>query len=171
MNKLTIFTDGSSRGNPGPGGWGTIVVSGDRVIEFGGKENHTTNNRMELKSVIEGLNAIHSEEVKEALSPTITVYSDSQYVIKGITEWIHGWIMKGWKNSQKKAVLNRDLWEELIRASQNKKIVWKFVKGHADNIGNIRCDEIATRCADGENTELYNGSREGYPFKEILKNL
>lgn len=161
---ITIFTDGSSRGNPGPGGFGAIVISDDKVIELGARENHTTNNRMELGSAICALNSVDS-------SDSITLYSDSQYVIKGITEWIQGWIAKGWRNSQKKAVLNQDLWEELLAATQGKQILWKFVKGHADTPGNVRCDEIATMFADGENVALYNGPRENYPNREILKNL
>lgn len=160
----TIYTDGSSRGNPGPGGWGSIVISLEKVMELGGRESMTTNNRMEMMAVIEGIKAADSAQ-------PILVYSDSQYVIKGITEWIEGWIVKGWRNSQKKAVLNRDLWEELLKATKNKEIVWKFVKGHADTAGNLRCDEIATRFADGENMKLHNGSRESYEFQEILKKL
>ena len=169
MNTI-IFTDGSSRGNPGPGGWGSIVVSDKKIIELGGREAMTTNNRMELTSAIEALKTLESR-TSQTLRIPIVIYSDSQYVIKGITEWIDGWVAKGWKNSQKKAVVNRDLWEKLLQASQNKKIVWKFVKGHADTAGNVRCDEIATRFADRENMKLYNSSRESYPFKEILKNL
>ena len=161
--KTIIFTDGSSRGNPGPGGWGAVIVSDETVIELGGREGMTTNNRMELTAVIEGVQITSHAD-------SIILYSDSQYVIKGITEWIHGWIKKGWRNSQKKAVLNRDLWEELLKACQDKEIVWEYVKGHDDNAGNIRCDEIATRFADGEKMTLYKGSREKYPFVDILKN-
>jgi ribonuclease HI len=159
-----IYTDGSSRGNPGRGGWGTIVISDDKVIELGGRQEMTTNNRMEMSAVIEGLKSSSADSI-------ITVYSDSQYVIKGITEWIDGWIKKGWKNSQKKAVLNRDLWEELLTVTENKKIHWKFVKGHADNAGNIRCDEIATQFADGENIKLYNGSIGKYDLPNIIKSI
>ncbi len=162
--KTIIFTDGSSRGNPGPGGWGTVVISDMTVAELGGREEMTTNNRMEMLAVIKGLKEANIED-------NIIVYSDSQYVIKGITEWIHGWIKKGWRNSQKKAVLNRDLWEELLKACQGKEIVWQYVKGHDDNAGNIRCDEIATRFADGEKMALYKGPREKYPFADILKNI
>lgn len=167
--KTTIFTDGSSRGNPGPGGWGTVVISDKIVVEIGGREEMTTNNRMELAASIRGIKALETADFFRPEN-SIIVYSDSQYVIKGITEWIHGWIKKGWKNSQKKAVLNRDLWEELLKACQNKEIVWEYVKGHDDNAGNIRCDEIATRFADGEKMTLYKGSREKYPFADILKN-
>ncbi|MDQ5893358.1 MAG: ribonuclease [Patescibacteria group bacterium] len=155
---ITIFTDGSSRGNPGPGGWGAIVVSDMTAKELGGREDMTTNNRMELLGAIESLNSVDSKN-------EIVLYSDSQYVIKGMTEWIVGWQKKGWKNSQKKAVLNRDLWERLLEASDGKKIKWTYVKGHAENPGNNRCDEIATTFADGEPTKLYNGSLSGYSIK------
>ncbi len=155
MNTVTIFTDGSSRGNPGPGGWGSIVIDGKNVQELGGREDMTTNNRMELMAAIEGLKHAHTED-------SITLYSDSQYVIKGMTEWIEGWQKKGWKNSQKKAVLNRDLWENLLEASKGKAISWKYVKGHAENPGNNRCDVIATSFADNEPTKLYKGTLTSY---------
>ena len=155
MNTVTIFTDGSSRGNPGPGGWGSIVIHGNNVQELGGGETMTTNNRMELIAAIEGLKLADPID-------TITLYSDSQYVIKGMTEWIEGWQKKGWKNSQKKAVLNRDLWEQLLKASEGKDISWKYVKGHAENPGNNRCDFIATSFADNEPTKLYKGTIDSY---------
>lgn len=159
-NKTVIYTDGSSRGNPGPGGWGAIVVSGKEVVELGGREDMTTNNRMELLGAIESLRSVNS-------SDSIILYSDSQYVIKGMTEWIDGWQKKGWKNSQKKSVLNRDLWEMLLEASSDKDIEWKYVKGHAENPGNNRCDEIATSFADGVPTNLYKGSIDGYTHKIV----
>ncbi|MES3031420.1 MAG: ribonuclease HI [Patescibacteria group bacterium] len=152
---ITIYTDGSSRGNPGPGGWGAVVVNGNDVQELGGREDHTTNNRMELKGVIEALNSIDATD-------SITLYSDSQYVIKGITEWISGWQKKNWKNSQKKDVLNRDLWEDMLSATSGKNIKWTYVKGHALNKGNNRCDEIATSFADNDPTILYKGLLTGY---------
>lgn len=158
MNKITIFTDGSSRGNPGPGGWGAIVLSGKEIYELGGREDMTTNNRMELSAAIEALKSVDSTD-------SITLFSDSQYVIKGITEWVDGWVKKNWKNSQKKPVMNRDLWEKLIEVSSGKKIDWKYVKGHAENPGNNRCDEIATSFADGEPTKLYKGNIDTYPYK------
>lgn len=156
--KITIYTDGSSKGNPGPGGWGAIVVSDKFVKELGGREDMTTNNRMELMAAIESLKSVDSTDL-------ITLYSDSQYVIKGMTEWIEGWQRKGWKNSQKKPVLNRDLWELLLEASQGKNIEWKYVKGHAENPGNNRCDEIATTFADNEPTKLYDGTIDRYSIK------
>ncbi len=157
---ITIFTDGSSRGNPGPGGWGAIVVSETTAQELGGREDMTTNNRMELLGAIESLNSVDSAN-------PIIFYSDSQYVIKGMTEWIAGWQKKGWKNSQKKAVLNRDLWERLLEASEGKNIKWTYVKGHAENPGNNRCDEIATTFADNEPTKLYNGDVDAYPVRVL----
>ena len=158
----TIYTDGSSRGNPGPGGWGSIVITEEKVIELGGRDAMTTNNKMELSAAIEGLT------VASATAPII-LYTDSQYVIKGMTEWMDGWIAKGWRNSQKKPVMNRDLWEKLLEVSKGKTISWKFVRGHADTPGNNRCDEIATRFADGETFHLYNGSKTEYQFQEIVK--
>ena len=158
MNTAIIYTDGSSRGNPGPGGWGSIVVHGKDVTELGGREDVTTNNRMELMAAIEGLRLVDQLD-------SITLYSDSQYVIKGMTEWIGGWQKKGWKNSQKKAVLNRDLWEMLLEVSKDKNITWTYVKGHAENPGNNRCDEIATSFADNEPTKLYKGDLSSYSIK------
>lgn len=160
MNKVIIFTDGSSRGNPGPGGWGAIVISENEVKELGGRESMITNNRMELTGAIEALKYVDS-------TGSITLYSDSQYVIKGMTEWIAGWQKKNWKNSQRKAVMNRDLWEKLLEASNNKTISWKYVKGHGENPGNNRCDEIATSFADNEPTKLYTGSIDSYPIKIV----
>jgi ribonuclease HI len=158
MNNTKIFTDGSSRGNPGPGGWGAIVIDKDNVYELGGRENMTTNNRMELMACIEALKSVDSGD-------QIILYSDSQYVIKGMTEWIDGWQRKGWKNSQKKAVVNRDLWEMLLKASFGKKIQWKYVAGHTDNPGNNRCDEIATTFADNISMKLYKGLLSKYFIK------
>ncbi len=150
----TIFTDGSSRGNPGPGGWGAIISDEKKIQEIGGRESQTTNNRMELSAAIEALKLNPSEP--------IIVLSDSEYVIKGITEWIHGWIKRGWKNSQKKAVINQDLWERLYDVSQGKDITWKYVRGHQGTPGNERCDVIATSFADDEKIDLFNGSVSEY---------
>jgi len=161
---IIIYSDGSSRGNPGPGGWGSVVITDSRVIELGGRDQMTTNNKMELTGAIEALASVSSDE-------PIILHTDSQYVIKGMTEWIEGWIAKGWRNSQKKPVLNRDLWERLLEVSKGKSITWNFVRGHADTAGNIRCDEIATRFADGETVKLYNGPKENYEFQQILKSI
>lgn len=158
--KISIYTDGSSRGNPGPGGWGAIVLNDNNVTEIGGRDNMTTNNRMELMACIESLKLTN-------LHSPITLYSDSQYVIKGMTEWIDGWQRKNWKNSQKKDVLNRDLWEMMLEVSDGKNIEWKYVKGHAENPGNNRCDEIATSFADNDPTKLYNGPIDSYSIRIV----
>ncbi len=149
----TIYTDGSSRGNPGPGGWGAIIFSNDSVKEIGGREDTTTNNRMELTAAIRAVGLTEGE---------LEVYTDSEYVMKGMTEWIDGWQKRGWKTAAKKPVLNQDLWQELLAASRGKEIAWKYVAGHSGHKLNDRCDEIATSFADNLNPNLYDGPREGY---------
>jgi len=161
---IKIFTDGSSRGNPGPGGWGTIICNENQVIELGGREDLTTNNRMELMAAISALEYVKSTDLSENLDK-IEVFSDSKYVITGITEWIVGWRAKGWKTAGKKSVLNRDLWERLSMATEGLPIEWKYVAGHTGHYGNERCDEIATSFADNLKTNLYSGSRGKYTIK------
>jgi len=169
--KLTIYTDGSSRGNPGPGGWAAIIITDTEVIEFGGAENHTTNNRMELLGAIKGLQDIGPHMHVEA----VEVFTDSEYVKKGMTEWITGWIAKGWKTSTKKPVLNQDLWEELHAEEKRLKdagvkVSWTYVKAHVGIALNERADTIATSCADSvvENTasnlQLYRGPKSEYLY-------
>ncbi len=165
MEKITLFTDGSSRGNPGPGGWAAVVVAGDRVRELGGREDHTTNNRMELKAAIEGL---HAASGLAGSGVPIALHTDSSYVINGITKWIHGWKKKGWIGSTKEPVMNRDLWEELDEVAAEKEIKWIYVGGHSGVAGNERCDVIATGFADGANVSLYDGPLEKYTVKDIL---
>lgn len=150
-----IFGDGAARGNPGPGGWGAIVLTPDTAYELGGREAHTTNNRMELMAIISALESIKDHEA-------ITVNTDSAYVINGITRWVKGWVLNNWKTSTKDDVLNRDLWERLARATEHKVIEWKLVKGHSGVAGNERCDVIATGFADNNPPVLYNGSRSRY---------
>lgn len=157
---ITIYTDGSSRGNPGPGGWGGIIANDNQVVEIGGREEHTTNNRMELVAAIRSLEfAVNDLEPSE-----IKIYTDSEYVMKGITLWIKGWQKKGWKTAGKKPVLNQDLWQELLAATEDQVIEWQYVAGHAGVAANERCDEIATSYADGLNLELYHGPKSGYGF-------
>lgn len=154
---ITIYTDGSSRGNPGPGGWGAIVLDEVRAVELGGREDHTTNNRMELMGAISAL------EFTDALEPTpITLYTDSEYVMKGMTEWVDGWQKRGWRTASKKPVLNQDLWQRLILAADGKEISWKYVPGHSGHAENERCDEIATAFADDLTITLYNGAASEY---------
>ena len=155
-NKTIIFTDGSSRGNPGPGGWGAIVaLSNGKIKELGGGEKHTTNNRMELMGAIFALSIADIDE-------EIILNTDSTYVINGITKWVYGWQKNGWKNSMKEDVVNRDLWEKLIEISRSKKVKWNYVGGHVGIPGNERCDERATMFADGKKVELFNGKKTDY---------
>lgn len=154
-NKTIIFSDGSSRGNPGPGGWGSIVLSNGKVKELGGREDKTTNNRMELVGAISALSIIND-------NVEVVLNTDSSYVINGITKWVYGWQKNGWKNSMKEDVVNRDLWEKLIEVSKNKDIKWNYVGGHVGIPGNERCDEIATMFADNKKVELFNGDYSEY---------
>ena len=153
---ITIFSDGSSRGNPGPGGWGTIVADREKVTELGGGEKHTTNNRMELAGAINGLSLVKDK------STEITLNTDSSYVINGITKWVYGWQKNGWKSSLKEDVVNRDLWEQLIEVSKSKNINWNYVGGHIGVPGNERCDVIATAFANDDDIELFDGKLSSY---------
>lgn len=143
MKAVTISTDGACIGNPGPGGWACILRFGDLKKEMFGSNPQTTNNRMELTAVIEALKGL-----KQPCK--VSLYTDSQYVKRGITEWISGWKANGWMRKEGrtlKAVLNRDLWTELDRLVQSHQINWGWVKGHATDPDNIRCDELAQRAA------------------------
>jgi ribonuclease HI len=133
---VEIFTDGACKGNPGPGGFGVILKFGQKIKEISGCELQTTNNRMELTAVIEGLRAL-----KKPCHLKIT--TDSNYVLKGMTQWLPGWLRRNWINSQKKPVLNRDLWEELYTLSQSHTIEWIWIKGHSGHTMNERCDRLA----------------------------
>ena len=146
------FTDGSSRGNPGAGGWGSVVICDDKVVEFGGGEDKTTNNRMELKAIIEVLKYVGDKEV--------TIYTDSGYVIKGATSWIKNWKKNGWKTKQKTDVLNVDLWKQLDECFSE--VEWKQVPGHVGLPGNERADEIATDFADDKDIKLFDGKKSLY---------
>jgi ribonuclease HI len=150
-----IFTDGSSRGNPGPGGWGVIVATADSVSEYGGREDLTTNNRMELMAVIMGFEYTHPDI-------PLTVYTDSAYVVSGMTRWVFGWRKNNWKTSAKQDVLNIDLWQRLVNLSTRRTIEWRLLKGHSGVPGNERCDVIATSYADNAPVVLYTGSRSRY---------
>jgi len=133
---VEIFSDGACSGNPGPGGWGTILRCDGQVKELSGYAPETTNNRMELCGAIAGLAAL-----KRPCRVQLT--TDSEYVKKGITEWIEGWVRRGWKNSQKKDVANRDLWEQLLEQTRRHQVEWHWVRGHAGHAENERCDELA----------------------------
>lgn len=152
-----IWTDGSSRGNPGPGGWGTIIASETEVEEVGGGEKKTTNNRMELQALIEGLRRV-------PLGEKVDIYLDSQYVKKGSTEWLGGWQRNGWQTSAKQPVENQDLWEKIAALLDERKgqVHFHYQPGHHGIPGNERADTIATTFADEAPTPLYKGPRSGY---------
>jgi len=152
--KAIIFTDGSSRGNPGPGGWGAVVVEDEKVKELGGSEIKTTNNRMELSAVVEALASTKADEV--------IVHTDSGYLISGITLWISGWKKNNWKTKTKEDVLNRDLWETLNEQVSGREVLFRKVRGHAGVPANERCDVIATSYADKNPVLLFTGNISDY---------
>lgn len=152
-----IFTDGSSRGNPGPGGWGAIILYEGKVVELGGREAHTTNNRMEMTAVLKAL-----EYAKKAKLSKVTIYLDSSYVQKGASSWVHGWKKNGWKTATKADVINVDLWKKIDAVLPGFTIDWRLIKGHAGTPGNERCDEIATAFADNRKPILYTGPLKKY---------
>ena len=158
--RIVVFTDGSSKGNPGPGGWGVIIVLPDgRVRELGGGEASTTNNRMELTGAIRALSQIRTT------NGPVSVYTDSTYVIQGIREWVHSWRRRGWKTATGTEVMNRDLWEtlsDLAGARGPRGISWHYVRGHVGTPGNERVDVIADSFATKRPIQLYDGPREGY---------
>lgn len=135
-SKVEIFCDGACSGNPGPGGYGAILRYNNHEKEISGAAAHTTNNRMELTAAIEAL--------KLLTRPChVVITTDSQYLVKGITEWIIGWQRKGWQNSKKEPVVNRDLWEELLELARKHTITWQWVRGHDGHVENERCDCLA----------------------------
>lgn len=136
--KVIVYTDGACKGNPGPGGWGAVLNYGDARKLLHGGEANTTNNRMELMAAIRGL-----ETLKRSCQ--IELYTDSQYVRKGITEWMHGWKKNGWKTAAKKPVKNEDLWRQLDDEVARHSVNWHWVKGHAGNPGNELADELANK--------------------------
>ena len=140
LGAVTIYTDGACKGNPGPGGWGAVLLSGDTEKEIFGGELATTNNRMELTAVIEALTALKRP-------CKVTLFLDSEYVRKGITEWIHGWKARGWRTAAKQPVKNVELWQKLdgIVSQSAHVTTWKWVKGHAGDPGNERADALANR--------------------------
>lgn len=137
-HEVTIYTDGACKGNPGPGGWGAWLRSGEHERELWGGEAQTTNNRMELTAVIEALAVLRSKS-------RVTLYLDSEYVRNGITSWIHGWKRRGWRTADNKPVKNVDLWQRLDALSQQHRIDWRWVRGHTGDPGNERADALANR--------------------------
>jgi len=137
MKEITVYTDGACSKNPGPGGWGAILMYGEHKKEISGFVPMTTNQRMELTAVIEGLKKLKEECM-------VKVYSDSAYLINAFNQrWLDNWQRNGWKNSKKDPVENQDLWKELLKLTQKHQVTWIKVKGHSDNVFNNRCDELA----------------------------
>lgn len=136
-----MYTDGACRGNPGPGGWGVLLIHGEHRRTLHGGERQTTNNRMELSAVIEGLNAL-TQRCEVAL------YTDSTYVMQGLNEWMPNWKARGWKTASRKPVKNQDLWQALDAACQRHQIQWHWVKGHAGDPGNEEADRLANLGVD-----------------------
>jgi len=133
---IEIYTDGACSGNPGPGGWGVLIIANGDDRELSGGELQTTNNRMELTAAIEALRATQNKKF-------VYLYTDSQYVKKGVTEWLAGWKRNGWRTAARKPVKNKDLWEALDEAATDRDIDWRWVKGHDGDAGNERADELA----------------------------
>jgi len=151
--KVDIYTDGSCIGNPGPGGYGAVLVSGGRRKEISQGFKRTTNQRMELMAVIAALDTLKKPA-------DIRLYTDSMYVRNGITSWVRNWVRNGWKTAGKKPVRNRDLWERLIDLADRHEIEWKWIKGHAGHRENERCDELAnaaSRAGDRVEDRGYEG--------------
>lgn len=166
---MLVFADGAARGNPGPGGWGVVIVTPDgKVTELGGGDPHTTNNRMELTAAIEALRHLHS------VAGPVLIHSDSAYVVQGMTQWLRRWKSRGWTTTDVRAVLNRDLWQtldELVTArGTSAPVIWQRVRGHAGIAGNERADEIARAYAAGKLPGLYRGSLREYP-KDVLADM
>src|SRR5262245_9455954 len=160
MDRTTVFTDGAAKGNPGPGGWGAVIVTPDNLVtELGDGSPHTTNNKMELSGAIAAL-----EQIADVPGP-VRIYTDSTYLIQGITQWVWGWRKKGWRTATGGEVLNRDLWERLFAltsARGPKGIDWHWVRGHVGTAGNERCDEIAVAFAEQQPPHLYHGPLRNY---------
>lgn len=140
LPQIEMWTDGACKGNPGPGGWGAWMRSGGHTKELFGGEGLTTNNRMELRAVIEALNALRSPSY-------VVVHTDSQYVKNGITQWLARWVKRGWRTADNKPVKNEDLWRRLQQASERHEVHWRWVRGHAGNEGNEKADALANQGA------------------------
>lgn len=162
---IVIFTDGACSGNPGPGGWACALSLPDgKARELAGREELTTNNRMELRAVIEALRAVRSRP-----GPAI-VHTDSTYVLSGVTQWVHGWKRRGWLTAAGEPVKNAELWRELdaLRAARGPGgAQWRWVRGHDGHDANERCDELAVAMSRGRPVELYDGPLLGYPYGSL----
>ena len=149
MTEVELYTDGACRGNPGPGGWAALLIAGKHRKEVSGAEAATTNNRMELMAAIGGLGALKRR-------CTVQLYTDSRYVLQGVTEWLPRWKARGWRTASREPVKNQDLWEKLDAAAAAQNIQWHWVKGHSGHDGNEYVDQLANRAID----RLLAGSRD-----------
>jgi len=154
--KITIFTDGAAKGNPGKGGFGVVISDRETVFELGGYKERTTNNEMELTAVVEALKAIVNK------NQPVAIYTDSKYVVEGAKGWVFGWAKNGWKTKAESAVLNKELWQALLPLLGRVEIEWHKVPGHVGIIGNERADAIASGFAEKGDLPLFNGPREAY---------
>jgi ribonuclease HI len=152
MSLVEIYTDGACRGNPGPGGWGALLSAGEREKELSGAEALTTNNRMELTAVIRALEALKRPS-------EVRLFTDSEYVRRGITEWVKSWKARGWRTADRKPVKNQDLWERLDELAAGHKIDWRWVKGHSGVPGNERADRLANEAIDALQAQLGASAR------------
>lgn len=166
QSNITIFTDGASSGNPGPGGWGTIVSYDSQVTELGGGEEKTTNNRMELQAVFEGLSFVVEQHLN---ANPVTLYTDSSYVANGITSWIKGWQKRNWTNQSGQTIANVDIWQKIAHVLPDIQLKIINVSGHSGVAGNERADDIATGFAKQSLFRLYHGPENEYDID--LKNL
>ena len=163
-DEIIVYTDGSSLGNPGPGGWASVIIAPDeKVIELGGNDKESTNNRMEMTAAIQALREIQGRKIK---GDRINIHTDSAYLLNGITSWIFSWMKNNWRTASKDPVLNKDLWEELFKLTLDLKhkyeIKWTKVAGHAGVELNERCDQIAVGFSSGEQVLLFAGSLKDY---------
>lgn len=168
----SIYTDGACSGNPGPGGWGTVIYFTDgSAHELGGAEPQTTNNRMEMQAAIAALDYL----LQSAQTEDTSLYTDSEYVKNGITQWLTGWKKKGWKTAAGKPVLNQDLWKELdelqTKVNQKLRLQWRYVKGHSGDRGNDRCDQIARAFSLGQVPKLTIAAEESMQFDNSLTDI
>ena len=157
--RLTMFTDGAAKGNPGPGGYGVVIHDGKTVTELGGHKARTTNNEMELTAVVKAL------QMASGTSKEVAIYTDSKYVVEGATGWIFGWQRNGWQTKAKTDVINKNLWQELVPLLQKIDVEWHKVPGHVGIVGNERADVIASTFALEGKLDLYIGDKSTYQYK------
>lgn len=154
--KITIFTDGAAKGNPGKGGFGVVISYEDKVLELGGYKEYTTNNEMELQAVVQALKQIAGK------AKSVEIYTDSKYVVEGAKGWVFGWAKNGWKTKAETDVLNKELWQELLPLLGKVEIEWHKVPGHVGIVGNERADTIASDLAEGKNVVFFDGFIRDY---------